>query len=62
MVTRPAVAGAAPAAAISTPPPPKAPASPKTASYPYITTELRNIGILAGIILIILIVLARLLS
>ena len=54
-----------PATAISTPPPPKVPASPtkpRTAQYPYITAELRRISILAGIILVILIVLAVILS
>ena len=35
---------------------------PKTAQHPYIAAELRVIGILAGIILIILIVLALVLS
>lgn len=34
----------------------------KTAQYPYINTELRNIGILGGIVLVILIVLALVLS
>ena len=33
-----------------------------TARYPYITTELRRIGILAGITLVILVVLALVLS
>ena len=33
-------------------------AKPTAAQYPYIATELRTIGILAGIILIILVVLA----
>jgi len=33
-----------------------------TARYPYIVTELRRIGILAGIILVILVVLALVLS
>lgn len=54
-----------PVAAISTPPSSRAPTSPATlraARYPYITTELRRIGILAGIILVILIVLALVLS
>ena len=54
-----------PAATISTPPSLRTPASPRTsrvAQYPYITTELRRIGILAGIILVILIVLALVLS
>ena len=53
-----------PAAVTSTPSPPRVPASParlKTAQYPYITTELRRIGILAGIILAILVVLSLLL-
>ena len=54
-----------PAATVSTPPPVKAPTSPKALKavrYPYITDELRRIGILAGIILVILIVLALVLS
>ena len=54
-----------PAATISTPPSSRAPASSaktRTVQYPYITTELRRIGILAGIILVILIVLALVLS
>jgi len=33
-------------------------AAPKTARYPYVTAELRRIGILAGITLAILVVLA----
>ena len=37
-------------------------AAPSVARYPYITAELRRIGILAGIIVIILIVLALVLS
>ena len=41
---------------------PTSPAKPRIAQYPYITTELRRIGILAGIILVILIVLAVILS
>jgi len=41
---------------------PTSPAKPRIAQYPYITTELRRIGILAGIILVILIVLALVLS
>lgn len=36
--------------------------APPIARYPYITTELRRIGILAGIILALLIVLALILS
>jgi len=62
---QPAVTGTPqPAATISTPPPSRAPAptTTRTAQYPYITTELRNIGILSGIILVILIVLALVLS
>lgn len=54
-----------PAATISTPPLAKAPtppAVPRMTQYPYITTELQRIGILAGIILVILIVLALVLS
>ena len=55
----------APMAAISKPPPVSRPASPaaaKVVRYPYIATELRRIGILAGIVIIILIVLALVLS
>lgn len=37
-------------------------AAPTTAQYQYITAELRRIGILAGIVLAILIVLALVLS
>ena len=37
-------------------------AAPSVARYPYVTAELRRIGILAGIIVIILIVLALVLS
>ena len=37
-------------------------AKPATISYPYIATELRTIGLLAGIILIVLVVLALVLS
>lgn len=54
-----------PVATIITPPSLKTPAPPaksRIAQYPYITTELRRIGILAGIILVILIVLALVLS
>jgi hypothetical protein len=54
-----------PAATISMPSPSSVPTPPtrlRTAQYPYITTELRRIGILAGIILVILIVLALVLS
>ncbi|MFC1901555.1 hypothetical protein ACFLX3_01310 [Chloroflexota bacterium] len=54
-----------PATAASPPPPPRAVASPatsKAARYPYITSELRSIGIMAGAILVILIVLALVLS
>ena len=49
------------AAAIDTTPLPKATAAlakTRTLQYPYITGELRRIGILAGIILVILIILA----
>ncbi len=49
------------AAAIDTTPLPKVAATPaktRTLQYPYITGELRRIGILAGIILVILIILA----
>ena len=38
------------------------PATSKTARYPYITTELKRIGIVAGIILVILVVLVLVLS
>jgi hypothetical protein len=50
---------AMPTAAVQAPVP-TATATPKarTAQYPYITSELRRIGILAGIILVILIVLS----
>ena len=54
-----------PATAISTRMPSRIPASPATsriAQYPYITAELRRIAILAGIIIVILIVLALVLS
>ena len=54
-----------PAATTGIPPSASAPTAPKTlkvAQYPYITTELRRIGILAGIILVILIVLTLILS
>ncbi len=37
-------------------------AKPAATRYPYIATELRTIGILAGIMLVILIVLAKVLS
>ena len=37
-------------------------AKPATVRYPYIATELRTIGILAGVMLIILVVLAFVLS
>ena len=56
---------AVPAAAISTPSPVKTTVSskaPKAAHYPYAITELRRIGILTGIVLVILIVLSRILS
>ena len=64
---QPTVAGIPqPAAAISTPPSTNAPASPKTSrailEHSYVGVELRNIGILTGIILVILIILARVLS
>jgi hypothetical protein len=54
-----------PVATITSPPSsraPTSPAKPRIAQYPYITTELQRIGILAGIILVILIVLALVLS
>lgn len=54
-----------PAAATSATPPSRAPASPaksRAAQYPYITSELRRIFILGGIILVILIVLSQVLS
>jgi hypothetical protein len=54
-----------PVTTASTPPPSDAsssPAKPKAIQYPYITSELRSIGILAGIIIVILIVLAQILS
>lgn len=61
-----AVAGTPqPAATVSAPPPSRAPTAattPRAIQHPYITAELRNIGILSGVILVILIVLARILS
>ena len=54
-----------PVATIITPPSSRTPTSSaktRIAQYPYITTELRRIGILAGVILVILIVLALVLS
>jgi hypothetical protein len=63
---QPAVAEAPlPAVTTGAPPPPRAPAPParlKADQYTYVTTELRRIGILAGIILAILVVLALVLS
>jgi len=53
------------AATIDTIPSPKATTAPvktKALQYPYITGELRRIGILAGILLVILIILAVVLS
>jgi len=49
---------------VSTPLPttPTSSAAVSTVRYPYITTELRRIGILAGIMLVILVVLALVLS
>ena len=55
----PATVPATPASSASVPTPPPA---PKAVQYPYITAELRRIGILAGIILVILVVLALVLS
>ena len=55
----------APTVTVSTPPPASAhtpPAVLRTAQYPHIIGELRRIGILAGIIIVILIVLALVLS
>ena len=54
-----------PAATTTAHPAPSAPAPPEkpvAVRHPYITTELRRIAILAGIILVILIVLAQVLS
>ncbi|MFC1942090.1 hypothetical protein ACFLWU_02610 [Chloroflexota bacterium] len=67
MASQPQVAAETPsqAAAFSTPPPPRAPAPmarAKVIQHPYIIAELRRIGILAGITLVILIVLAIVLS
>jgi hypothetical protein len=65
-LTQPGVADTSqPAAAASTPPSSDVSASPtkfRTPQYPYITAELRRIGILAGIIIVILIILAQVLS
>jgi hypothetical protein len=55
----------APATTMSMPPAAKAPVSPTPSGapkYPYITSEIKRIGILAAIILVILILLARILS
>ena len=67
MASQPSVVAdtAAQAATISTPPSASAPTSStalRAARYPYITSELRRIGILAGAIIVILIVLALILS
>ena len=54
-----------PVATTSSPPSASTLSSPvklKRAQYPYINTELRSIGILGGIVLVILIVLALVLS
>jgi hypothetical protein len=64
-VTPPAAETPRPAATVTMPSAPSKPtpaAKSRIAEYPYITTELRRIGILAGIILVILIVLALVLS
>jgi len=55
---------AVPQPEVSTPLPttPASSAAVSTVHYPYITTELRRIGILAGITLVILVVLALVLS
>jgi len=55
----PATVPATPASSASVPTSPQA---LKTVKHPYITAELRRIGILAGIILVILVVLALVLS
>ena len=47
----------APPASVPTPAPP-----PTVVHYPYIVTELRTIGILAGVIVVILVVLALILA
>jgi len=55
----------APVAITSTPSSSRAPASPsksRVPQHPYTITEIRRIGILAGIIIVILIVLALILS
>jgi hypothetical protein len=54
-----------PAAAASKAPSSQAPASavrPKTVAYPYVKAELKTIGILAAIVIVILVVLAQVLS
>ncbi|MFC1981048.1 hypothetical protein ACFLVN_02240 [Chloroflexota bacterium] len=58
-VSKPAASLSVSATSVSAPTPT---AIPGAARYPYITAELRRIGILAGIVLIILIVLALILS
>jgi hypothetical protein len=59
VVTDMPVTPTVPAPSISVPPPI---ATPTRARYPYVVTELRRIGILAGIMLAILVVLALVLS
>jgi len=56
-IDKPAAPAQVMAPSVSTPVP-----VPTAARYPYIITELRRIGILAGIMLVILIVLALVLS
>jgi hypothetical protein len=54
-----------PARRVVTPPVPRTPTSPvapATTQYPYVTGELKRIGILAVIIVVVLIVLSRVLS
>ncbi|HJX13444.1 MAG TPA: hypothetical protein VJ377_07960 [Dehalococcoidales bacterium] len=60
-----AEAGAPPTVAAAAPLPPPKPAAPakvKVIEYPYITAELRRIGILAGIIIVILVILSLVIS
>jgi len=51
-----------PAAPVESPPAPKAEAAIITPRYPYVAGELKRIGILAGIMIVLLIVLSIVLS
>ena len=62
-IAQPAAATPGPAAV--SPPPPRVPRAPvaaaKPLTYPHVTRELRNIAILTGVIIVILVVLALIL-